>query len=62
MIGITIADVVTRYRFELEAYKQENTTTPTEVYYTEYIADAISLPVTTYSLTNEMNENTHLRL
>ncbi len=52
MIGITIADVVTRYRFELEAYKQENATTPTEVYYTEYIADAISLPMTTYSLTN----------
>jgi hypothetical protein len=34
MIGITIADVVTRYRFELEAYKQDNATTPTEVYYT----------------------------
>jgi hypothetical protein len=32
------------------------------VYYTEYIADAINLPVTTYSLTNEMNEHTHLRL
>ena len=34
MIGITIADVVTRYRFEMSAFKQDNATTPTEVYYT----------------------------
>jgi TRAP-type C4-dicarboxylate transport system permease small subunit len=61
MIGITIAPVVTRYRFELAMYTQNNLTTPTEVYYTEYIADAIPLSVTYYSLTSEMNEYTHLR-
>jgi len=61
MIGITIDDVVTRYRFELNAFKQDNGTTPTEVYYSEYIADAIDLPLTTYVLTKEVNEWTHLR-
>ncbi len=34
MIGITIANKVTRYRFELNAFTHENGTTPTEVYYT----------------------------
>lgn len=62
MIGITIADKVTRYRFELEAYKQANLTTPTEVYYTEYIADPIALTMTLKSLTNEVNEYTGLRI
>jgi hypothetical protein len=55
MIGITIADKVTRYRFELNAFTEDNDTTPTEVYYTEYIADPILLPLTTYSLTNYIN-------
>ena len=60
-IGITIADIVTRYRFELQAYKQDNSTIPTEVYFSEYIAQPISLPVTYHSLTKEVNEYTHLR-
>ena len=54
--------MVTRYRFELEAYKQDNLTTPTEVYYSEYIADAIQLTVTVHSLTKEISEHTSLRL
>ena len=54
--------MVTRYRFELEAYKQDNLTTPTEVYYSEYIADAIQLMVTVHSLTKEISEYTSLRL
>ena len=62
MIGITIDDKVTRYRFELEAYKQDNLTTPTEVYYSEYIADAISLTTTMHSLTKEVSEWTSLRI
>ena len=62
MIGITIDDKVTRYRFELEAYKQDNLTTPTEVYYSEYIADAIELPTTMHSLTKEVSEWTSLRI
>ena len=62
MIGITIADVVTRYRFELEAYTQDNSSTPTEVYYSEYIADAIQLFTTTTSLTKEVSEYTGIRI
>jgi hypothetical protein len=54
MIGITIGDKVTRYRFELSAFKQDSLVIPTEVYYSEYIADAIELTggaLTSYSLT-----------
>lgn len=32
-IGITIADIVTRYRFEMQAYTQANAVIPTEVYF-----------------------------
>lgn len=60
-IGITIADIVTRYRFELQAYMHNNTMIPTEVYFSEYIAAPIDLPLTSYSLTKEINEKTHLR-
>lgn len=60
-IGITIADIVTRYRFELAAYQQNNSVIPTEVYFSEYIAAPISLPLTYYALTHEVNEYTHLR-
>jgi len=51
-IGITIADIVTRYRFELQAFKQTNATTPTEVYFSEYIAKAIPMNVNYMSLTS----------
>lgn len=61
MIGITIANIVTRYRFECQAYMQNNTSIPTEVYFSEYIADPVFLPLTYYSLTHEANEKTHLR-
>jgi hypothetical protein len=60
-IGITIADIVTRYRFELQAYTQANSTCPTEVYFTEYIAAPVYFPITYYALTKEVNEGTHLR-
>lgn len=40
-IGITIADIVTRYRFELQAYMHNNTSIPTEVYFSEFIAAPI---------------------
>ena len=56
MIGITIADKVTRYRFELSAYKQDSLVIPTEVYYSEYIADAIQIPTfSCKSLTKEVS-------
>jgi hypothetical protein len=51
MIGITIASIVTRYRFELQAYMQNTSVTPTEVYFSEYIAAPVYLPLTTYVLT-----------
>jgi hypothetical protein len=60
-IGITIADIVTRYRFELAAYQHNNSLVPTEVYFSEFIAAPISLPLTYYALTKEINEYTHLR-
>lgn len=60
-VGITIADIVTRYRFELQAYTQANAVIPTEVYFSEYIAAPILLPITYYSLSKEINEYTHLR-
>lgn len=63
MIGITIADKVTRYRFELSAYKQDSLSIPTEVYYSEYIADAIQIPTfTCKSLTKEIREETAIRI
>lgn len=45
----------------MQAYKQTNLTTPTEVYFSEYIAAPIPLTLTTYALTREVNEYTHLR-
>jgi hypothetical protein len=52
---------VTRYRFELQAFQHNNSVIPTEVYFSEYIAAPISLPITYYALTHEVNEKTHLR-
>ena len=43
-------------------YKQDNYTTPTEVFYTEYIADAIPLVMTSSFLTKEVSEYTALKL
>lgn len=43
-------------------YKQDSLTIPTEVFYTEYIADAIPLPMTCTSLTKEMSEQTALKI
>jgi hypothetical protein len=50
-IGITIADIVTRYRFEVQAFQHNSSVVPTEVYFSEYIAAPIYLPVTSYALT-----------
>jgi len=49
-IGITLSSLVQRYRFEINFYKMSSTTIPTEVFYTEYIADAIQIS-TIYSVT-----------
>jgi hypothetical protein len=40
---------------------QNNTVIPTEVYFSEYIAAPIALPLTYYALSKEVNEKTHLR-
>lgn len=51
-IGLTISSIVQRYRFECAFKTHFNDTCPTEVYYTEYIADAIQIPsITARSLT-----------
>lgn len=58
-IGITIDTLVQRYRFEIAFYKMTSTVIPTEVYYTEFIADAIKIStvntITAQSLVSEVN-------
>lgn len=55
--------MVQRYRFECAFKTHFNDTTPTEVYYSEYIADAIQIPtITARSLTYEAGEWTHLQI
>lgn len=65
-IGITIDSLVQRYRFELEFYKMTNLTTPTEVFYSEYIADAIQISsirtIVARASVYEVNEWTHLQI
>lgn len=65
-IGITLSSLVQRYRFEITFYKMTSTTIPTEVFYTEYIADAIQISgisaITAKALTNEVNEWTHIQV
>ena len=65
-IGITLSSLVQRYRFEITFYKMSSTTIPTEVFYTEYIADAIQIStiygITAKALTSEVNEWTHIQV
>lgn len=42
-------------------FMHNSSSIPTEVYFSEYIAAPISLPLTYYSLSKEANEYTHLR-
>lgn len=62
-IGLTISSMVQRYMFQCAFYIQNSSTIPTEVYYTEYIADAIQIPtISARSLTYESGEWTHLQI
>lgn len=62
-IGLTISDMVQRYSFQCAFYIQNSSSIPTEVYYTEYIADAIQIPtISARSLTYESGEWTHLQI
>ena len=62
-IGLTISSIVQRYNFQCAFYNHNSSTIPTEVYYSEYIADAIQIPtITARSLTYETGEWTHLQI